>query len=81
MEPINRQVKFQRAWDTVAPFKRDVRAKEAVNLDEDILPHEKNEKRRNDGLVKKYQLHAFQAFAIRKRWILFVYIIGRQRSC
>ncbi len=28
--------------DKVAPFKRDVRAKEAVNLDEDILPHKKN---------------------------------------
>ncbi len=34
--------------DTVAPFKRDVRAKEAINLDEDILPHEKNGERRND---------------------------------
>ncbi len=33
--------------DTVAPFKRDVRAKEAVNHDEDILPYEKNGERRN----------------------------------
>ncbi len=65
----------------MAPFKRDVRAKEVVNLDEDILSHEKNGERRNDGLVKKYQLHTFQAFAIWKCWILFVYIIGRQRSC
>ncbi len=36
--------------DTVVPFKRDARAKEAVNLDEDILPHEKNGERRNDQL-------------------------------
>ncbi len=36
--------------DIVAPFKRDMRAKEAVNLDEDILPHEKNGERRNDQL-------------------------------
>ncbi len=34
----------------VAPFKRDMRAKEVVNLDEDILPHEKNRERRNDQL-------------------------------
>ncbi len=81
MEPIDRQVKFQRVWDMVASFKRDIRAKEAVNLDGDILPHEKNGKWRNNGLIKKYQLHVFQAFAIRKGWILFVYIIGRQRSC
>ncbi len=65
----------------MALFKRDMKAKEAVNLDEDILPHKKNREQRNNGLVKKYKLHAFQAFAIRKRWILFVYIIGRQRSC
>ncbi len=36
--------------DIMAPFKRDTRAKEAVNLDEDILPHEKNGERRNDQL-------------------------------
>ncbi len=36
--------------DTVASFKRDARAKEVVNLDEDILPHEKNGERRNDQL-------------------------------
>ncbi len=36
--------------DTMAPFRRDVRAKEAVNLDEDILPHKKNEERGNDKL-------------------------------
>ncbi len=36
--------------DIVAPFKRDVRAKEAVNLDKDILPHEKNGEWRNDQL-------------------------------
>ncbi len=58
-----------------------MRAKEVINLDEDILPYEKNRERRNNGLVKKYQLHAFQAFAIQKCWILFVYIIGMQGSC
>ncbi len=36
--------------DTVAPFKRDVRAKEVVNLDENILPHEKNRERGNNQL-------------------------------
>ncbi len=36
--------------DTVAPFKRDTRAKEVVNLDEDILPYEKNGERRNNQL-------------------------------
>ncbi len=36
--------------DIVASFKRDVRAKEAVNLDKDILPHEKNGEWINDQL-------------------------------
>ncbi len=36
--------------DTVVPFKRDIRAKEVVNLDEEILPYEKNGERRNNQL-------------------------------
>ena len=32
----------------VASFKRDVRAKEVVNLDKNILPYEKNEEWKHD---------------------------------
>ncbi len=81
MESIDRQVKFQRIWNIVVLFKTDVKVKKAVNLDEDILPHEKNEEQKNNSLVKKFQLHTFQAFAIWKCWILFFYIIGRQKNC
>ncbi len=34
--------------DIMVPFKRDVRTKEVVNLDEDILLHKKNRKWKND---------------------------------
>ena len=33
---------------TIALFKRNVRVKKAVNLDEDILPHEKNGEQKHD---------------------------------
>ncbi len=36
--------------NTVTSFKRDVRAKETVNLDEDILSYEKSRERKNELL-------------------------------
>ena len=36
--------------NTIAPFKSDISTKKAINLDKDILPHEKNEKRKQNQL-------------------------------
>ncbi len=38
--------------DTITLFKRDVRAKKAINLDENILPHKKSKERKNNQLNK-----------------------------
>ena len=38
--------------DIGTPFKRDVRVKEAVNLDKDILPHKKSWEQKHNQLDK-----------------------------